>query len=842
MTKVNNRSVIRRLALRDMISNRKMNCIVIVSIMLTCILFTALTSIGGSLINGAQQETMRQVGGNKMAGVKWVLPEDLEKLEADNYVFDVVYRIIVGYAVNEDMKLSAEFNYAGNDEAAKAMFSYPKTGRLPENIDDIAVSTLVLDSLGIEHKIGEKVPIKLDIDGTVLDYTFTLCGYWDGDKVALAQICWVSQAFIKEYAPTPSESFYSQEHVKYAGYYMVDFNYANSWDIEGKTNALIERLYEDGNAPDTGINWAYTTSSVDAGSLVCGIVMAFIVFAAGYLIIYNIFYINISANIRSYGLLKTIGTTSRQIKTMVRFRAALYCAVGIPLGLIAGTLLGKLLIKAVVTILNTYSADSYSISPKLLFLICLISAAFTFTTVMVSCSKPCRYAGNVSPIEALRYSGTDIHTKKKDKKTGKVTPLSIAHSNMMRSRKKTVVVVLSLTLSMVLVNTLFTVLGGIDRDKYVGNSIVGDIVIRHNSKTDLWDDLTKGVTTEMIEDIRTIDGADVHPVYFEKGSVVPQGKQLEQIRTLNSKYGSEESISIELDAALRGEYIANIYGIDEKLAECFEPIEGSIDIKKLMTGKYAIVHTYLWNAEGDSSVELYHAGDKITVECGGREHEYEVMAVCGVPYSISTKVYSIFSTQVIIPTDEYMSLTDEPAATCIMINTDDSSGRVKEQCRAYCDQKGCPLVYFDKQTYLDEFSDLLRMVKLLGGTLTAVLALIGILNFVNAVVTGIISRKREIAMMNAVGMTGSQTKRMLMWEGIYYALLTALFSAAGSTVLSLLFIKGAAKELFFFSYHFTLMPICIGVPVLLIISMIIPYAVYMKICKKGIVDRMRETE
>ena len=50
MIKVKNRSVIRRLAFREMKSNRKMNIVVIVSIMLTCILFTVLTSIGGSLI------------------------------------------------------------------------------------------------------------------------------------------------------------------------------------------------------------------------------------------------------------------------------------------------------------------------------------------------------------------------------------------------------------------------------------------------------------------------------------------------------------------------------------------------------------------------------------------------------------------------------------------------------------------------------------------------------------------------------------------------------------------------------------------------------------------------
>ena len=120
MIKVKNRSVIRRLAFREMKSNRKMNIVVIVSIMLTCILFTALTSIGGSLINGMQQETMRQVGGDRMAGLKCVLPEDYEKVREDGVVRDVVYRIVVGWAKNDKLKnVSAEVDCAGDENASR---------------------------------------------------------------------------------------------------------------------------------------------------------------------------------------------------------------------------------------------------------------------------------------------------------------------------------------------------------------------------------------------------------------------------------------------------------------------------------------------------------------------------------------------------------------------------------------------------------------------------------------------------------------------------------------------------------------------------------------------------
>lgn len=93
MPKVKNRKVIAHLALRELKANRRMNAVVILSIILTCVLFTALTTVGGSMINGGQQETMRMVGGDRMAGLKYVLPEDYEKVLSDSAVRDVTYRI-----------------------------------------------------------------------------------------------------------------------------------------------------------------------------------------------------------------------------------------------------------------------------------------------------------------------------------------------------------------------------------------------------------------------------------------------------------------------------------------------------------------------------------------------------------------------------------------------------------------------------------------------------------------------------------------------------------------------------------------------------------------------------
>lgn len=51
----------------------------------------------------------------------------------------------------------------------------------------------------------------------------------------------------------------------------------------------------------------------------------FLVFVAGYLIIYNIFQISVSADIQFYGKLKTLGTTKKQIKKLIYGQANRLC-------------------------------------------------------------------------------------------------------------------------------------------------------------------------------------------------------------------------------------------------------------------------------------------------------------------------------------------------------------------------------------------------------------------------------------------------------------------------------------------------------------------------------------
>ena len=108
------------------------------------------------------------------------------------------------------------------------------------------------------------------------------------------------------------------------------------------------------------------------------------------------------------------------------------------------------------------------------------------------------------------------------------------------------------------------------------------------------------------------------------------------------------------------------------------------------------------------------------------------------------------------------------------------------------------------------------MFIILGGVLCGIIGLVGILNFFNGIMTGILSRRREFAMLQSIGMTGRQLKTMLIYEGLFYALATILFSSVLTALLGPLVGNMMEKMFWFYEYHFTFMAITVTAPVFLV--------------------------
>lgn len=839
MLKVKNRKVIRKISTRSLMANRKKNLIAVMAIMLTCVLFTAVFSIGGSIITSTQEATFRQVGGTTMAGLKYATQKDYDILEKDPAVKDICRSIIVGRPDNPELdKLNVEISYA-DDLYAKTSFCYPETGTMPSERLDIAASSLVLEEMGIPLEIGQKVPLELNVDGKVYKEEFTLCGFWEGDPVAMAQECWISRELADEVAPEPTLHF-TENLYSIAGYSSINFNFSNSWDIEGQLIEVLERNGYDMNLVAYGINWGYTTSSVDWQSIALIVGILVIIMLSGYLIIYNVFYINVTGEIHEYGLLKTIGTTAKQLKKLVRRQAVLLSLIGIPFGMAFGTVLAKVLLPVILGSFLTYRVV-FSINP----IIYCASIIFTFVTVLMSCEKPCSLASKVSPMEALRYTEKSA-VKKKAKKSRRVSSFTMAVENVKRSRKKVIVVVLSLSMSMILVNSIYNMVHSFDMDTYISNSIMGDFQVTHSSVMNMGTSLKiyDGISQEELAMLKELDGVESVAAVYAQGYGIALLDE-EGIQRVKDFVDSHEDIKNDPWIAEELGYIeelgymfADVYGIDQTAFAYLS--DYGISWEKFNSGNYCLLYEHSENEEN----WMFKAGDKITLQPEeGDAREYEVLAVVEIPYSLTTRAFPAFGISPVLPEEAYMSFTGKTGVMNLSMTVrDDKEAEVESFLSSYTENGNDELVYVSKQTYIDEFESFVSMFWIVGGALSFILALIGILNFINAVITSILARKQEFAMMEAVGMTRKQLRAMLVFEGLLYAGLTIGFSLTVGNVICGLLVNMAASMFWFFKYSFIIWPILACAPVLVVLAALIPYGAYGQMSRDSIVERLKLIE
>lgn len=298
-----------------------------------------------------------------------------------------------------------------------------------------------------------------------------------------------------------------------------------------------------------------------------------------------------------------------------------------------------------------------------------------------------------------------------------------------------------------------------------------------------------------------------------------------------------------VNISLDGQPMLDLFGMEDMLLSGLDVVEGGLDLEKLKGGRYILegVHdddngNTLWNTSH------YEIGEPVQITVDGKAYEYEVMAKIRInPYTIGTRFYSEFA--MYLPVSEYLKVVSRPVLMTYSFNVSDGrESDIEAFIKNYTETVEPLMNYESKQVYLDSFKDAQNMLITVGGTLCIIIGLIGILNFINSILTGIIARRQEFAMLQSIGMTGRQLNLMLCCEGLYYAFATMLFSLVAGILFSIGIIGGVVSNLWFFSYRFVVSPLLIAYPILIVLSVIVPYITYHGVGRQSIVERLRERE
>lgn len=881
--KVSNGSCIRRLSVRALLANRTRNIVAVLAIALTAVLFTSLFTIALSINEGIQQNNFRQAGGCSHGSFKYLTEEQCEELKTDPLIQAYGIRRFLG------MPTAAPFNKShveiGYSDANEARWGYcvPVEGRLPqEGTNEAATDTHVLELLGVEPEIGAEFTVTFEVDGRETTQTFTLCGWWEYDEAVVANHILIPESRVNtvlaEVGVTPpgSDSMTGSWNLDVMLRHGARSIAADMEEILANHGYQSETAGE--NYISIGVNWGYTgaqlSDKLDPTVVAIIVGMLALILFTGYLIIYNVFQISVAGDIRFYGQLKTIGTTPRQLRRIIFIQALLLSSVGIPVGLLLGWLLGGVLTPVITARLNGVTTV-VSVSP-LLF---VGAAVFALATVLISCRRPGRLAGKVSPVEALRYTeGKALHRKEKRNRKG-VSLLSMAWANLGRSRGKTSLTVLSLTLAVVLLTFTVTFAGGFDMDKYVSNFTASDFILadagQFQTGGEVFND-EMGVPAEVIDAVNAQGGITDSGRVYGKTAPAQEFVTEEYYRSMWSRWNTPEqldSMVAFMDRTADGLLAdgVQLYGMEPFALDHLTVLEGDLSQLNDPEGNY-IAAVYSTDDYGDPVMGSHWArlGDTVTIRYveefeyydpatgevyGSRENvpenaayaeravkyrevKYTVAALVSVPSALSYRYYG--RDEFVLGAETFIRDTGTDSVMYYAFDTTKASNAAMEAfLKDYTENVNPQFDYESKAIYAAEFESIRSMFLLLGGALSFIVGLVGVLNFFNAILTGITARRRELAVLQSIGMTTRQLRTMLALEGLLYTLGSALLALVLVLVTAPIVGPGLNGMFWFFTYHFTLWPIAVVLPLFAVLGIGIPVVTCRITQRYSVVERLR---
>ena len=843
MVKVENKETLRLLTRRFMKMNRARNVIAVIAIMLTSLLFTSLFVGSVSMILSKRATEIKQFMDSAHAIAQNLSEEDAKRLQQTIEQSEDVKRygsgIFLGAGMDERFGFSVEVRYA-DENMAESFNCLPTTGRLPEKENEVALSSTILESLGVTPKIGEEVTLTWEVNPMLKQYktdTFQICGFWQGDKAVLGQMVWVSEAYAKE-----NRYPVTQEELE-NGIYNGGKEYS-VWNLEKKTEKISKAAGFTKAGTGMEVNPAYNLFEEDSFSFSSLIIMILFVILAGYLIIYNIFNISVKTDIRVYGLLKNVGTTGKQLKKVVRMQAWRLSAIGIPIGLLCGYLAGlcmapSLTADAEISAQAGQTAQTVVSANPLIF---LAAALLTLLTVYLSSLQACKMVERVSPVEALRLAeGEQSH--RKIKKNTSVTWWGMAVQNVLRNWKKGLIVMLSIALSMVVVNCIVMLVQGYDFDSYRKVLLASDFQLDQMTGS-LLNTNFNGITPEIKEILDECpDSAKTGYVYYSEETHKMEPALMKTWETLaekNKENWTDYEKQIWEETKADNTVKVHFLGISEAVFDMLEWKGEKCSWDTFKSGDYVIVDYS--DKYTEEPVSYYQSGETFKMEYGnGKQKDYGVIGEAMMPYSLDYPYADTVYITVMVPEEEDITQTGNQSAMYAAI---DAKKGEDKQVKEYIDKnvlKENDMI--NVSSVLDMKASFRRFVGkyyMIGGFLVVILAFIGIMNFFNTTTTSVISRKKELALLEVVGMTKKQISKMLIAEGFIYL--------GGAFVIAVLLIMFGAKQIlvntlgtaFFFRLHLTIVPCVLMIPILVGIAYVIPKYQFEKMSRESVVERIRK--
>lgn len=829
MLKVNNRPIIRKLAKDQSKSQKTRNLLLLTAVVLATFMLTTVCNLGFTYyssvsdmnlsINGSDYDAMLTGPSNEQIATAKKMPE----VTAAGVMIGCV--TLTDF---EDIPISTALAWADDTNwelQLKPAFE-TLTGTYPQAINELLLSKTALEKMGItEPKIG----MTLEMDFAAFDgmkhEQFILSGFFN--DYSNKNRGFISKSFQETYGTAADDLERGRLYLSFNTPFIND---TKARQMEQQFKLLKnQRLHID----------------TERGGLILKMTAAaffliVLIMLTAYLLIHNILLISINKEIRFYGLLKTVGTTKKQVRQIVYRQVLSLATIGITFGLLLGGISSQAIVPRILEAVSVYNIP---ITMSFHGFVYLVSALFVLLTIFTSSLKPAKLASLISPIEALNHEGSKLTGKMKVRKNGSKISI-MAWNNIFRKKKQAFLVFLSLFVGITSFTAVVTLLSGNEADKILTALNITDMVLIN--KTSGTEEQTQQFSKEILTELTEIEGIEsVYPVTAITLPIKEQAVFTDYYKqAFNVFYHYDLETGIEEMHKHPENFNMTFIGLDiEHLDKLAKKQQFSIDRDAFLSGDIGILTSIGLVTE---SLQKTIAQEIIYPAFDSTNQITSSAVIEFLPHA----QYSEFYPDMIVSNQFLQKLMEDNAfashekiygATPFI---DHLEITYKETYDRKADQAILDLVqnnkYIDYESKISRYDNMKQselQLSLIGGSIAFILALLGLMNYINLMATSISSRLKEFAILQSIGMTGKQLRKMLLLEGLGYSLFSLLLTSTVGMAISYLIFSALNEYQVPFSLPWALILVIYSTAVIL--CAIVPLFILKYVQRTSIIDQLR---
>lgn len=815
-------NILKNIAYKNLQLNKKRNIVTVIGIILSVALITALSSLvvsfKESIIN-----LEKHINGDFHYSFDGVQSNDLSIFE-NNRSIENFYKVgTLGYAkINTENEYKPYAYVITMDKNDFNSVGIELTdGELPKNNNEIIIPRHLRNNGKVDLKVGDTITLEVGsrmsegyalgqnnpyeetnnetIENTV-SVTYKVVGIFERPSTALEPFSSPGYTFITTNASGVKNytvfARYTREGLK--NEYKVTAGILGVNEKVLKKN-IQEFNYKEVNEKEQGkskfyfdINRylimletnAYGDSSMKALLVLSTIVTVIIIVTSVYCI-KNSFNISITEKTKEYGILKSVGATTSQIKKSVYYEAFLLGCVGIPIGILSGVLASFILIHVVNFFIRSMFVGNEYLIFKISYLSIVISIILSIITIFMSSKKGAKIASKTSPMVLIR-GNDDIKVNSKKLKTpkyinklfgiGGVVSYKYIKRNKKKYRTTIVSIVMSVSVYIALsyfVNTAFDVVK-MEKGDYTYNLVYTSYTTDYNLNYNNVLNFSKHDTVKKYSIVRmsTITGNFKASKDFKKYNAYMS----EEKPILNSV----TFISVGKEEYLR--YISKLGLNYNSVKDKGILIDNNIgyDTKKKLEVSYNMTD----NKKGDIINFTSMKEDKT--------FDMELASVTNIrPFGYENNYGSL----VMVISDEYMERLDKLESVSLYVESTDPDKLQSDIDKMCKDTEGCYVNNVDAT--VKQMKSIYTVIAIFLYGFIIVISLIGITNIFNTITTNMTLRKREFATLKSIGMTSNEFNRMIFLESFFYIFKSLLIGIPIGVLLSYLIFKGFTNQVLF---------------------------------------------